>query len=113
MRIKGLTLAAVVALLAGGCLTVGREFDSRDLSWIEPNRTTRDTVHERLGEPFRLGVDSGKVTWTYGYYKYRVFGTTCTKDLVIYLNRDGTVSTYTFSTSYPDEKEVWKNRTAP
>ena len=51
-------------------------------------------------------MDQGKITWTYGYYRYRVFGETRTKDLIIYYNPDGTVSSYTFNTSFPEEKNV-------
>ena len=68
---------------------------------------------DSLGDPFRTGVDQDKITWTYGYYRYRVFGETCTKDLIIYYNPDGTVSSYTFNTSFPDEKNSWRDRRTP
>ena len=93
-----------------GCITVGKRFDSGDLSWIVKNRTTRDDVYYELGEPFRVGNDSGKLTWTYGYYKYNLFGSTRTKDLIIYFNQNKTVDSYVFNTSFPEEKKVWKNR---
>ena len=97
-------------LIGFGCITVGKRFNSDDLSWIVKNRTTRDDVYYELGEPFRAGNDSGKLTWTYGYYKYTLFGSTRTKDLVIYFNPDKTVDSYVFSTSFPGEREAWKNR---
>lgn len=97
-------------LIGYGCITVGKRFNSDDLSWIVKNRTTRDDVYYELGEPFRAGNDSGKLTWTYGYYKYTLFGSTRTKDLVIYFNPDKTVDSYVFNTSFPGEKEAWKNR---
>ena len=98
-------------LLAGyGCITVGKRFYSDDLSWIVKNQTTKDDVYDELGEPFRVGNDSGKLTWTYGYYKYSLFGSTRTKDLVFYFNSSGRVDSYVFNTSFPGEKEVWQNR---
>lgn len=106
-------LLAGVVFVAIGCLTVGRDFRSSDFSWIVANKTTKDQVHRVLGEPFRVGVESGMTTWTYGYYKYRVGGETRTKDLVLYFNRDGTVSSFTFNTSFPDEKAVWMEKSAP
>lgn len=110
MRLKHLCVMAAMLLGMYGCISVGRPFYSDDLSWIKKNRTTKDDVFDELGEPFRVGSDSGKLTWTYGYYKYSAFGSTRTKDLVIYFNKDGTVESYVFSTSFPDEKELWKEK---
>ena len=107
-------VVSVVMLWGGyGCLSVGKPFNSDNLSWIIKDHTTKDDIYDDLGEPFRLGVDSGKITWTYGYYKYSLFGSTRTKDLVLYFNKDGTVHSYVFNTSFPEEKEKWKNRNEP
>ncbi len=103
----------VILITVYGCISVGKPFISDDLSWIIRDRTTKDDVYEELGEPFRVGVDSGKLTWTYGYYKYKLIGPTRTKDLIIYFNRDGTVNSYSFNTSFPKEKEQWKNKREP
>jgi hypothetical protein len=105
--------ALLTCLAAAGCLSVGRNFNSADLSWITPGVTTRQHIQERLGEPFRVGVDSNKPTWTYGYYTYRLIGETATKDLVVYFTMDGTVASYTFSTSFPDEKQLWSSPGRP
>jgi outer membrane protein assembly factor BamE (lipoprotein component of BamABCDE complex) len=106
-------LLATALLAVTGCITVGRDFYSADLHWLKSGTTTRQEVYRILGEPFRTGVDQGKITWTYGCYRYSAFGDTRTKDLVIYYNPDGTVHTYTFSTSFPDEKTTWRDRAAP
>jgi len=114
MHRTGMYLILAAALLyTGGCITVGRDFNSADMSWLRNNRTGKQEVYRMLGEPFRTGVDQGKITWTYGYYRYRALGETHTKDLVIYYNPDGTVSTYTFNTSFPEEKAIWRDRTRP
>lgn len=110
MRVTRMVVIAGMLMSLYGCLSVGRPFESDDLSWIHKNKTTKDDVYYELGEPFRVGSDSGKLTWTYGYYKYSAFGSTRTKDLVIYFNKDGTVESYVFSTSFPEEKELWKEQ---
>lgn len=117
MHTRRLAMVCILAVFAGmvtsGCITVGRNFYSDDLSWIVQDQTTRTDVQKVLGEPFRVGLDSGRLSWTYGYYKYRLFGATRTKDLVVYFNRDGTIHSYTFSTSFPAEKKNWESRNAP
>ena len=110
MYAKRMIIAVLVLMVVCGCLSVGKRFDSDDLSWIMKNRTTKDDVYDELGEPFRVGSDSGKLTWTYGYYKYNLVGATRTKDLIIYFNKDGTVDSYVFNTSFPEEKKVWKTK---
>jgi outer membrane protein assembly factor BamE (lipoprotein component of BamABCDE complex) len=110
MRLKTMAVIAGMVMVLYGCLSVGRPFESDDLSWIHKNKTAKDDVYDELGEPFRVGSDSGKLTWTYGYYKYSAFGSTRTKDLVIYFNKDGTVESYVFSTSFPEEKEIWREK---
>ena len=107
---KRIFFVILILLVVYGCLSVGNRFDSEDLSWIIKNQTTQDDVYDELGEPFRVGSDSGKLTWTYGYYKYNLNGTSRTKDLTIYFNKDGTVDNFTFYTSFPEDKEKWKNK---
>ena len=113
MHLKRIFLIALILMAGYGCISVGRPFSSDDLSWIIKDQTTKDDIYDDLGEPFRVGVDSGKLTWTYGYYKYHLIGSALTKDLVIYFAKDGTVNSYVFNTSFPEEKEKWKNRREP
>jgi len=113
MRFNMAFLLVLWVLVLSGCVTAGQNFRSGDLSWIVVNKTSQDEIQRALGEPFRVGVDSGSRTWTYGYYRYRLFGQTHTKDLVIEFNREGKVSSYTFNTNFPEEKADWKYRRAP
>lgn len=114
VRLKRILLVGLLIVTGYGCITVGSNFISNDFSWIRENRTTKKEVQKVLGEPFRTGVDSGMLTWSYGFYRYSLFGETRTKDLVIYFNKDGTtVKTYTFNTSFPEEKQKWEYKTAP
>ena len=107
-----LVLGAIL-ICTTGCITIGKDFNSSDLGWLRSNTTDKGEIYRSLGDPFRTGVDQGKITWTYGYYRYRVFGETCTKDLIIYYNPNGTVSSYTFNTSFPEEKKSWRDRRTP
>lgn len=93
------------ALLFSGCATIGKDFDSTKLSWIKAGETGKKDVIRELGDPFRVGMDAGDQTWTYGYYQYRVFGESTTKDLVIRFDQDGKVKSFTLNTSFPEEKQ--------
>ena len=55
------------------------------------------------GNPFRVGYENGNTKWTYGYYQYKLFGTSETKDLAITFDKSGVVSDYTYSSSEPEE----------
>jgi len=93
------------AVLFSGCASVGRNFDSTSLGWLKPGETDKTTILAHIGQPFRVGMDAGDQTWTYGYYKYRLFGTSVTKDLVIRFDLGEKVKSFTLNTSFPDEKE--------
>ena len=104
-KVRG-TLAAAMIIGMAGCATMGHNFDSTSLSWLTPGQTDKQELLEKLGEPFRVGIDAGDQTWTYGFYKYKVFGTSTTKDLVIRFDGSGKVKSYTLNTSFPEEKEA-------
>lgn len=99
---RGLSLA----LLLSGCATVGRDFGSTDLGWIKPGETAKQDVLARLGDPFRVGMDAGDQTWTYGYYKYRLIGASNAKDLLFRFDGTGRVKAYTLNTTFQEEKEA-------
>ena len=99
-RALGLSLCA---LALAGCLTVGREFRSDMVGQIQIGKTTRDEVHRMFGEPWRTGLEDGRRTWTYGHYKYSLFGPARTMDLVIRFDPKGTVASYTFNAAPPLE----------
>jgi hypothetical protein len=86
-----------------GCLTVGDEFTS-EVSWIEKDRTTRKDVEAKFGSPFRTGYDTGLLTYTYAFYRYSVFRPARTKDLTVRFNSTGTVNSYSFASSFDEDK---------
>jgi len=81
------------------CATVGHEFPVDAVNQIRLGETTKEDINKIFGSPWRTGLDDGNKTWTYGYYKYRLFGETTTRDLVIRFDSNGVVSSYTFNTS--------------
>ncbi len=98
----GLAVAcAFTAAFAGGCATVGHEFPSSGVAQIRMGQTTQQQVKELFGEPWRTGVEDGRPTWTYGRYRYKLFGETQTKDLIVRFDEQSRVHSYTFSTTEP------------
>lgn len=95
------TLATTLFLPA--CLTVGDEFPT-NVKWIQIGTTKKAEIRNRVGEPFRKGYDSGMLTYTYAFYRYSVFRPTRTKDLTVRFNNDGTVYSYTFASSFDEDK---------
>ncbi|HTO06916.1 MAG TPA: outer membrane protein assembly factor BamE [Myxococcota bacterium] len=96
-------VATALALALGGCLTVGRDFPADQVGQIEIGHTTRDEIHRMFGEPWRTGLEDGRRTWTYGHYRYKLFGTTETRDLVVRFDGNGVVASYTFNSAPPLE----------
>lgn len=103
------TLVSPVLILAlsaiSGCVTRGQDFPT-DLAWIKKSTTTVADVQKVLGEPVSVGSSGGTPTWTYGYYKYRLFGDSNTKELKFYFGPDRRVDTFSFSSSFPQDKRA-------
>lgn len=95
-------LALVVGLSLIGCATRGTNFSS-EVDWIKKGETTKEEIQRVLGNPYQVGSSSSLPTWTYGFYSYRLFGESYTKELKIYWNREGTVRNYSFSSSFPED----------
>jgi len=93
----------VFAVVFAGCATVGRDFPVTDVSQIEIGKTTREEVRSMFGSPWRVGIEDGQPTWTYGNYRYSLFQAKSAKDLVIRFNDRGVVASYTFSTTEHSE----------
>ncbi len=86
-------------MVAAGCANMGREFTDSRVPEIRIGQTTQEDLRGMFGEPWRVGIEDGKTTWTYGKYQYRLFGESRTKDLVIHFNNDNIVSSYVFNTT--------------
>jgi len=88
-----------LALMAGACASVGRDFPVSPVSEIQIGRTTQSEIRAMFGEPWRIGLEDGRRTWTYGRYKYRLFGDPSTSDLVVRFDANNVVVSYSFSTT--------------
>jgi hypothetical protein len=84
-------------LLILGCARVGYDFDSTKVQKIIIDTTTQDDIVNMFGKPWRIGLENGVKTWTYGRYTYKLIGDTDTKDLVIKFTKDDKVKSYTFN----------------
>jgi outer membrane protein assembly factor BamE (lipoprotein component of BamABCDE complex) len=98
-RISVLTFAVLVVT---SCITNGREFPSK-FDWIKKSKTRMDDVRLMLGDPQFVGSSDGTPSWTYGYYNYKAFGPSHTKELKIYWNQDRTVQSWSFNSSFPTD----------
>jgi hypothetical protein len=97
-------ISATSALLAvGGCATIGKEFAVESVPKVAIGQTTRADVLKLFGEPWRRGLEDGRETWTYGRYRYSLFGPDRTRDLVVRFDDAGRVVSYTFSSTEPED----------
>ena len=96
-------LPLVCGLLLAGCVSAGKDFNVHMVRQIQLNQTTRAQIEQMFGQPWRTGIEDGLQTWSYGFYRYGVSDTK-TRDLVVRFATDGTVASYTFNSSYPEDK---------
>ncbi len=86
-------------LLSAGCATVGRDFPVAQIPRIQIGQTTQEDIRAMFGDPWRVGIENGERTWTYGKYRYGLFSEASTRDLVVRFNDSGIVSSYTYNTT--------------
>jgi hypothetical protein len=102
-RCAALTL---MACLGVGCLNVGYEFPVEPVRKIEIGKTMREDVRDMFGEPWRTGIEDGERTWTYGRYRYSLFGEAATRDLVVRFDARGVVTSYSFNSTHAEDAEL-------
>jgi outer membrane protein assembly factor BamE (lipoprotein component of BamABCDE complex) len=100
--LRKLALAAIAAACVA-CMTVGEDFAVGRVSHIRIGETTQSDIRKTFGEPWRVGLENGERTWTYGYYRYNLFGASQTRDLVVRFDDDGVVSSFTFNSTWPED----------
>lgn len=86
-----------------GCVTAGKDFNS-ETAWLKEGHTKQEDVRMVLGDPRSVGNALGKPTWTYGYYRYNLIGESDSKELKLYWNPNGTLSHYSFNSSFAEDK---------
>ncbi len=92
-------LGALVSTQLTGCFTVGQEFAGSRVPELKIGQSTKQDVESIFGQPWRRGSEDGKSTWTYGIYKYYLFGPADTQDLLIRFDNQGIVRSYTYGTT--------------
>ena len=97
----GLLAAGFIA----GCATIGHEFPAASVHQVTIGQTTQEELLRMFGQPWRTGIEDGKTTWTYGYYKYSLFGRTRSRDLVLRFDDQKVVKSYTFNTTEPQDTQ--------
>jgi len=97
-----------LSFLLPACANVGREFPTARVSEIQVGKTTQAGVEAMFGKPWRVGMEDGQRTWTYGKYRYSLVGQSNTKDLVVRFDKNNVVSSYTFSTTEPESATTQK-----
>lgn len=95
--------SAIAAGLLVACVTVGREFPSKQVAKLRIGTTTQSQVREMFGTPWRTGVEDGQRTWTYGHYRYTLLGNTQTRDLVVRFDAHDVVASYTYNSTDPED----------
>lgn len=66
---------------------------------IKIGATTQADIQTMFGPPWRVGIEDGKTTWTYGKYGYSLFSQNTAKDLVVRFDNRGIVSSYSYNTT--------------
>ncbi|MGY6274500.1 outer membrane protein assembly factor BamE domain-containing protein [Methylomonas sp. MgM2] len=94
-----LLLSSLVSTQLTGCFSVGQEFAGSRVPEIKIGQSTKQDIETIFGTPWRQGSEDGKSTWTYGIYKYYLFGPADTQDLLIRFDNQGIVRSYTFGTT--------------
>ncbi len=92
-------VSAVLIMFFAGCASVGKDFPTSRVSDIKIGETTQNDIRNMFGSPWRVGIEDGQRTWTYGNYGYGLFTEKSAKDLLIRFDDNDVVASYTFSTT--------------
>ena len=80
-----------------------------DASSPRPTRTrswwgkTSWALQRILGEPYQVGFDNGDSTWRWLFVPARLGASAVSKDLIVRFNADGLVTSYSFTSNFPDD----------
>jgi hypothetical protein len=102
MKSSALLVPSMCLGLCLACVSVGRDFPADPVAELAVGRTTRSEVRETFGPPWRTGFEDGQRTWTYGHYRYSLFGAAYARDLVLEFDGAGVLQSYTYASSEPD-----------
>jgi hypothetical protein len=97
-------LVAAVAFILSSCITLGRQFSVGQIPRIEIGKTTQDQLVSMFGQPYRHGIEDGDDTATWLSYHVNVLGDERTRDLYVRFNVNGTVKSYSFNSTIPEDE---------
>ena len=99
-RIQSNTVGFLILFFLTSCHgTVGSNFDSSQVKNIQNNVTSQAEVLERLGAPFKKGVENKQSMWTYQFDIWNAIGPAQSKDLVILFDEKNIVKAFRYTTS--------------
>ena len=84
------------------CVSVGRDFPADPIAGLRVGKTSQCDVKQTFGSPWRTGFEDGQRTWTYGHYRYSLFGAAYARDLVLKFDDAGVLRSYTYASTEPD-----------
>jgi hypothetical protein len=102
-KLQNLLLLFVATTIAS-CATIGQDFPSSEVPNIKIGKSTQNDIQAKFGFPWRVGLEDGHRTWTYGIYHYSAFTPTTTRDLIIRFDAGNVVKSYSFNST--DMKDV-------
>jgi len=100
-KLKIVAFALLTLLVFGCAMKAGRTFPVEQVRNIEIGLTTKEDIQQAFGDPWRTGIEDGFKTWTYGQYNMNN-----SRDLVIRFDDAGIVKSYSFSSSFPEDKDL-------
>ena len=107
---KIIVISVFLSLFCSACITIGKPFPVQEVPTIVINQTTSRDLLDVFGQPYRTGMDDGDETWTYVHYKLRMAGEQQTRDLYVRFNTNGTVKSYSFNSSFDEDRNVLRRK---
>jgi hypothetical protein len=80
---------------------VGYDFPGDQVRKIQIGQTSKEDIRAMFGEPWRVGLEDGLATWSYGQYTYQMFSEKDAKDLIVRFGANNVVESYTYNTTNP------------
>lgn len=99
IRTINVILISSSALSLNGCANVGQDFSASEVASIHIGKSTQNDIRGKFGTPWRVGLEDGTRTWTYGIYHYSLFDKSTSRDLVVRFDDNNTVKSYSFNST--------------
>lgn len=101
---RAMIFIVLFSLSLNACFTLGKEFPTDTIATLTPYKLTKYDVAKQFGEPYRVGLNNGKLTWTYLHYELSPFSNPVTTDLTFTFNAEGKMTQYQYNTNDANKK---------